>query len=196
MKYISIFSFFICFFVSFLFFGCQNNKQPRNEAEIVERDTDTSFNAIPGKEHQGRSVGEEDFVLGTSEVATKVLIFNGMNQFSKGLGSAGMTDELNKKEAITIFAPTDEAFDNLDEGMFQASNEEALRNMLKYHIVEGIFRVEDLKDGIALKNLAGEELTVAIDGNKLKVDGSSILSVDLSMKNGIIHKIDKVLKSK
>jgi uncharacterized surface protein with fasciclin (FAS1) repeats len=64
-----------------------------------------------------------------------------LETFARALEQAGMTETLRGEGPITIFAPTDEAFEALPdatvEALFADDNRDALETLLGYHIVPG-----------------------------------------------------------
>ncbi|MCC7266985.1 MAG: fasciclin domain-containing protein [Caulobacteraceae bacterium] len=120
------------------------------------------------------------------------------NTFIKAIEATNLTDVLKKQPALTVFAPTDAAFQALPPGeldkLMLPENREKLQKLLTYHIVNA--RVDTSK----IRGARGPVPTVA--GNAVQVDGSSeplkvndatITRPDLLATNGVIHVVDKVL---
>jgi transforming growth factor-beta-induced protein len=83
---------------------------------------------------------------------------------------AGLEDDLSAPDAeLTVFAPTDDAFNALPEGVWEElldDPEGALRDILLYHVAGGIVLSTDLEDGMMITTLQGENLTVSfVNGN-------------------------------
>ena len=55
------------------------------------------------------------------------------------------------------------------QSLLQPENRDQLTNILTYHVVPGKVTAADLSDGQKLETVAGETLTVKIDGDKVKV---------------------------
>lgn len=98
------------------------------------------------------------------------------------LSDAGLTDTLLTGE-YTLFAPTDDAFAALPEGTLAAlaSDPEALKALLLYHVVSGKLTAEQVAAG-NLQTAAGTTLTV-----------SANLSPVIETSNGLIYPVDAVL---
>ncbi len=84
------------------------------------------------------------FGAATAQAADVVETIQGSAQlatFARALEQAGMTETLRGEGPYTVFAPSDAAFDALPDetvtALFAAENQEALRTLLGYHIVEG-----------------------------------------------------------
>ena len=111
---------------------------------------------------------------------------------------AGLLDTLNAAEALTVFAPTNEAFaaaaqadpDAMDEMMADPTGEFA--DLLAYHVVEGEIAPADLAGEHT--TLQGGTLTVEGSGESFTVNGSaSIVCGDIHADNATIYIIDEVL---
>ncbi len=111
--------------------------------------------------------------------------------------AAGLEDALRGDGPLTVFAPTDAAFEALGEealaGLLTAEKKEQLTNILLYHVVSG--RVES--SALAGKTLDVETLqgkTIHVDATDgVKINTATVVSADIVADNGIIHVIDAVL---
>ena len=105
------------------------------------------------------------------------------------LGSVLLGDGL-----VTLFAPTDAAFDALpaDAVAQLRSDPVLLEQVLRHHLVEGRLLVDDLATG-SLTTMAGDELAVDVDGDVPMVGGASIVEPDVLAANGVVHAVDQIL---
>ena len=103
---------------------------------------------------------------------------------------------LGGDDQLTVFAPTDAAFEALPEGtveeLLKPENKEQLISILTYHVVPGKVMSSDLTDGMKAATVQGAEITVDIDGGAM-VDEAKVIQADIEAANGIIHVIDKVI---
>lgn len=122
---------------------------------------------------------------------------------------AGLVETLAGPGPFTVFAPTNDAFAKVDkatlDGLMTNAKKAELTKVLTYHVVPGKMTAADLAAKIAagngtakLKTVAGEELTLTMDGANVKVAGmggsSAIVSqADVMQSNGVVHVIDSVL---
>ena len=111
------------------------------------------------------------------------------------LKAADLADTIGTAEALTVFAPTNEAFAKLPKETLAAllNDKEALTKVLLYHVANG------RKDLTALAS-KGEQVTLnskAVEfsnfDDKFFVNDSEILIPNIAAANGIIHVIDTVL---
>ncbi|MCH1460020.1 MAG: fasciclin domain-containing protein, partial [Luminiphilus sp.] len=101
--------------------------------------------------------------------------------------------------ALTVFAPTNAAFDALGEGAvpFLLNNLELLEQILLYHVLGAEVTSIDaiVAAGSDVTMLNGEDATISLSegGQGLMINGSNIVVTDIVAANGIIHVIDAVL---
>ena len=110
--------------------------------------------------------------------------------------AAGLAGVLANPGPLTVFAPTNEAFDKLPEGtvenLLKPENKKTLMKIIQYHAAAGTFKVDDLKKITSLDMATGDDVTIEVKGDDVYVNGGKILaSIDAS--NGVVHVIDKVL---
>merc|ERR1712166_1072576 len=112
------------------------------------------------------------------------------------LGAADLVDVLSGEGPFTVFAPTDDAFaalpDGLVTGLLEPDNKGALTSILTNHVVSGQVLSTDLEDGMTATTLQGEDVTVDLtDG--VMINDSEVVMADVMTSNGVIHVIDAVL---
>ena len=98
--------------------------------------------------------------------------------------------------AYTVFAPTNDAFDNLPEGTVNhlLGDEEKLTTILSYHIVPGAFTTTDAaRLSSAVTTLEGSDLRVSAARATLTVNGARVVKPDIVADNGAAHGINQVL---
>merc|ERR1712176_1672355 len=97
---------------------------------------------------------------------------------------------------FTVFAPTDDAFAALPDGLVECLGKEenvaVLSDILLYHVVGAKVLSTDLSDGMVATTLNGDDVTVDLS-NGVKIDESTVVIPDVEASNGVIHVIDSVL---
>ncbi|HAO65513.1 MAG TPA: hypothetical protein DCR17_02335 [Verrucomicrobiales bacterium] len=111
--------------------------------------------------------------------------------------TAGLEDYLESGESVTIFAPTDAAFNKLPAGtveqLLKPENRKKLETVLINHALQGsVGAGTALSQGTA-ETLGNQTLTFKIQGGRFQVNGITIDTVDLVCSNGIIHVVDEVI---
>lgn len=111
--------------------------------------------------------------------------------------AAGLVDTLKSEGPFTVFAPTDEAFAALPEGvladLLKPENRDQLIAILTYHVVPGKIMAADIAGQTTdVASVQGSMLAVdATDG--VKIENATVVSADIETSNGVIHVIDQVL---
>merc|ERR1719389_1450075 len=110
--------------------------------------------------------------------------------------AAGLTETMSSPGPFTVFAPTDDAFAALPEGLVDCllipDNVGALQTILTYHVVSGSVLSTDLVDGMTPATVQGESVTVSL-GDSVKINESTVIIADVPASNGVIHAVDAVL---
>ena len=107
---------------------------------------------------------------------------------------AGLVETLRGKGPFTVFAPTNDAFKKLPVATLHSVQDDPklLATVLTYHVVAGALKLADLKPG-KLKTVAGADLEVTRQGDKVLINGTEIVAGDVIASNGIVHVIGDVL---
>ena len=114
------------------------------------------------------------------------------------LKATGLAESLQKRGPYTVFAPTNEAFAALPQGILkklqQPENSEVLMQILMYHLVPGQQTAKDLSAG-ELKTLAERPVNIQIDPaqNQISVNDARVVQPNIQASNGIIHAVNEVL---
>nr|AHN05555.1 transforming growth factor beta induced protein [Branchiostoma belcheri] len=118
--------------------------------------------------------------------------------------TAGLVDVFKNPAVFTVFAPTNEAFENLPAGALDEllANSEDLANLLQYHVIGQMWHRKAMRPNIKyrLPSVQGEKLelvrakdeesneyVVTINGKAKITQGETLAS------NGLLHVIDQVL---
>ena len=114
---------------------------------------------------------------------------------AKALEVAGLVEALQGEGPFTVFAPTDEAFENLPEGTLEAvlKDKEKLTAILTYHVVPGKVLAADVVKLEEAETLL-KDAKVKIDAKDgVKINNAKVIKADIECTNGVIHVIDTVL---
>ncbi len=107
---------------------------------------------------------------------------------------AGLVETLRGSGPFTVFAPTDAAFQKLPLDALHSVQDDPklLTTVLTYHVVPGALKLSDLQPG-QLTTVAGIDVQVTRDGDKVLINGFEIAAGDVVASNGIIHVMGDVL---
>ncbi len=110
----------------------------------------------------------------------------------------GLDDALNGSQGptrLTVFAPTDAAFNNLPAGLLAdlIANPEALTEILLYHVTAGGLLAGNVLATPSIDMLNGQRTAISLQGSAPFIDQAQIVLTDIVCSNGVIHVIDSVL---
>ena len=112
------------------------------------------------------------------------------------LKAAGLTDALQGRDNLTVFAPTNAAFAKLPQDavrdLLKPENKEILLKLLTYHVVSGTVLSTDLSSG-EVKSLEGGAISVTVSPSGVMVNDANVVQADIKGSNGVIHAIDQVI---
>ena len=122
---------------------------------------------------------------------------------------ADLVDTLNSPGPFTVFAPTDDAFDQVPQqtinSLMMDENRAQLRKVLTYHVVPGRITAADLmariragNGRVTLPTIAGDRLTFEMRGDMVMLTGfngstATVTQADVMQSNGVVHVVDGVL---
>ncbi|QNE40869.1 fasciclin domain-containing protein [Hymenobacter sp. NBH84] len=157
-------------------------------------------------------------VGGQAMLPSKNIVANAVNSADHttlvaAVKAAGLVETLQGKGPFTVFAPVNDAFENLPAGtvetLLKPENKATLTKVLTYHVVAGNMTADKIMAAIkagkgkaSLKTVSGGTLMAMMNGpkNVVLVDEAgnvaSISTYDVLQSNGVIHVIDKVLMPK
>ena len=128
------------------------------------------------------------------EVAREAGIFTTLLRIVTDLG---LVDALKEAEAVTVFAPPDEAFDKLPDGTIESLTPDQAKKIVVRHVVPAKVLAADVATGPVI-TLGGEFIDliktdaggvqITYEENTITVDKADVMA-----SNGVIHIIDKVI---
>merc|ERR1711957_705661 len=114
-----------------------------------------------------------------------------------------LTAVTSPETAVTVFAPTNDAFAKALEDLNLTAddliaNKELLGTVLQYHVHGAPAKSTDLTDGMVLTTLVpGKDLTVDLPDGKVMIDGvgskAQVITPDVMACKSVVHVIDNVL---
>ncbi|WP_373496191.1 fasciclin domain-containing protein [Aquiflexum sp.] len=167
-----------------LMIGCGSSESQNNSSTALE----TTHVGQSGVKDDVSNPNIVQVAVGSADHSTLVA----------ALKAADYVDVLTNVGPFTIFfAPTNTAFDALPDGtlttLTKKENQRQLRDILEFHVLLGVYKVEDFVNGRKLGTAHGASVIIekSDDGTVLVNGGKIVGSVQAS--NGIIHVVDKVL---
>lgn len=110
--------------------------------------------------------------------------------------AADLENSLSNAGPLTVFAPTNAAFDALPAGtvedLLKPENKEKLAFILKHHVTPGNYAKDFMKKFKKVGQASGESVPVLTEGDDVLVGGAKIVA-SIPAGNGIVHVVDKVI---
>jgi uncharacterized surface protein with fasciclin (FAS1) repeats len=112
-----------------------------------------------------------------------------------------LTSAVAETQDITVFAPTNDAFDALGKKTLDCLQQPVglpkLADVLKYHVVPSKATAKDLSNDESLPTLDKHNLTVMLDGDTVTIKGggssANVTKADIMATNGVVHEVNAVL---
>lgn len=186
--------------------------EPADETATDEMAADTAMTEPMATNTM--AAGSNPTVGGAAMMADQTIVANASNApnlttLVSAVQQAGLAETLSGTGPFTVFAPTNDAFAKVPEatmeGLMAPAAKEDLTEVLTYHVVPGRLTAADLASRIeagngraTLETVAGENLTLTMDGDRVKIAGMGgstayVTTADVMQSNGVVHVIDGVL---
>ncbi|BAW97138.1 Secreted and surface protein containing fasciclin-like repeats [[Synechococcus] sp. NIES-970] len=112
------------------------------------------------------------------------------------VSAADLAEVLAGEGPFTVFAPTNDAFAALPDGVLESlllpENKDLLTQILTYHVVSGNVMSSDLTEG-AVETVEGSDILVGLEDDGVQINQANVLMADIEASNGVIHVIDSVI---
>ena len=176
------------------------------DTTTVDRDasTDTAATTSDTPE-EGEASGDAVLVGGEAMVANRTIVENAQNASNlttlvSAIEAAGLAETLNGDGPFTVFAPTNEAFNELPDGtldtLLRQENQQELSALLTYHVVPANLSADELTGTSSVTTVNGESLSVSTteDGSVMVGGEAMVETANATASNGVVHVIDTVLQ--
>ena len=157
-------------------------------------DTDNSAAQDAPQEVKGQSTVQDD--QSAKNILQIAISSKDHTTLTAAVQAADLEDVLVNAGPLTVFAPTNAAFDALPEGtvedLLKPENKATLARIIKFHASPGKYMGDMFKDGMQLFQASGHYVKVEVDGDVIKVNGAKILGT-VEASNGVVHVVDAVM---
>ncbi|KAF1841953.1 Fasciclin-domain-containing protein [Cucurbitaria berberidis CBS 394.84] len=134
-----------------------------------------------------------DRLLVLPENAVDTLSAANLTSLRGAINATGLVDTVNNTPNITIFAPSNEAIQNIGSAFANLTTEQ-ITDILTYHVVTGdIGYSSSLENGTSLTTANGGNLTIIVGTGGIFVNNARVITSDVLIANGVVHVIDEVL---
>lgn len=196
MKTKSILFAFLIIAGSVLFVGCKEKSQDDVPETSAEEGT-----AVEATSNRGQAFIEDE----NSEANALRTAINSPDHTTlvAAVQAAGVENALVNVGPLSVFAPTNAAFDKLPAGtvddLLKPENKEKLAYILKNHVAPSNYPIETLKKNVekgrTLYMASGESVEVTQQGEDIYVGGTKIVG-SVKVSNGWVHIVEDVILPK
>ena len=146
------------------------------------------------------NAGAEDTATMTIDVTEKDIVVTAtdagtFDTLVTALATADLVETLKGEGPFTVFAPTDAAFDLLNQTYLTGllNDIDDLTSVLTYHVLSGELMSADIIDGMTANSLEGNDVIITKNEKTIYINDAMVTLADINCSNGVIHVIDKVL---
>lgn len=109
------------------------------------------------------------------------------------VNATNLTNFVNHQKDLTIFAPSNAAFEAIGSILPSLSVADAA-NILGYHVINGTVAYSSLlANGTSVRSYAGGALNITVQDGQVFVNAARVIAADVLVANGVVHVIDAVL---
>jgi len=169
--------------LSLFFVGCQG-----------QNNADESSNSIDQDKLKGQSGVIDD--VSAKNILQVAMGSKDHSTLVAGVTAAGLENVLTNAGPLTVFAPTNAAFDALPKGtlddLLKPENKATLANIITFHAAPGSYTGDNIKGVMGIGQATGDKVKVVVKDGVTYVNDAKVLAT-VKASNGYVHVIDKVL---
>ena len=209
MKTRNIKNFALMTFAVLAFASCNDQKKKDADKKAMEEKVAMEEAEMKAEETRMQEEAKKKEMMATS-IAAVASKNEELSTLVSALKAADLDQMLSEPGSYTVFAPSNNAFENLPKKMSIAElgkpeNKEMLTQVLQYHVVSGVITSDKLVEAINGANgkytfttVGGKELTASLKGDKInlkdeKGNRTEIVLGNVEASNGVVHVINDVL---
>ena len=168
----------------------RTNEKINNENKISTTDSDKII---------AEGVNGQAFIEDSSEMNSVLHVAINSKDHSTlvlAVQAAELENSLVNAGPLTVFAPTNEAFDELPpntvSSLLERENIDKLAFILKHHVTPGNYSKDFIKKFKKLGQASNENVPVEVKGADVYIGGAKIIA-SVKASNGTVHIVDKVI---
>jgi len=167
--------------------------------------TDNTYNNSDLSDMAGSEVLMNEAITSSESILEIAAADTNFSLLAAAVVFAGLDGVLDGRRQFTVFAPTNDAFEDLLEALeltaeelLVEENKELVTSILLYHVTPGARFAEDVVTSQQIKTQQGFFIKVKEDEGSFFVGNdengfAGITAVDIEARNGVIHVIDAVM---
>jgi uncharacterized surface protein with fasciclin (FAS1) repeats len=166
--------------------GTTNGASPNG---TPQSDTPPAKAKRPGSDNHGSPYADARDLVDTASTSGR------LSTWANAVRSAGLTDVLSGRGPLTVFAPTNVAFEKLPSHELEAllADHSRLADVLRQHVVKGRVRAPRPDTPGSHTSIGGGVLTLSALPGSYRVNDANVVRTNIRASNGVIHVIDTVL---
>ncbi|KAK0636093.1 FAS1 domain-containing protein [Bombardia bombarda] len=133
-----------------------------------------------------------DRVLAIPANITDTLVSANLTAAAGALKKSKLTADLTQASELTMFAPSNHAFDVVGSALSDMSAAD-LADVMGYHVVQGKVLYSSLITNTTEKTTEGKDVHLRVEDGKMFVNGARIVQTNILVNNGVVHVIDNLL---
>lgn len=169
-----------------LFFLCSCGQAPNSSTEQNTASDQVDLKGQSGVQDDLSEPHILNIAIGSKDHSTLVA----------AVQAAELEDVLTNAGPLTVFAPTNEAFEKLPEGtvenLLKPENKATLANIITFHAAPGSYDANNIKGVMGIGQATGDKVEVEVKDGVTYVNGAKVLGT-VKASNGYVHVIDGVL---
>ena len=170
-------------FISILMISCNTKSAPAEDVGGIDTSKLTGQSGVVDNESERNIL---QVAMSSPDHSTLVA----------GVIATGLQDVLTNAGPLTVFAPTNSAFDKLPAGtlenLLKPENIATLKNIITFHAAPGSYTGDNIKGVMGIGQATGDKVKVETINGETFVNGAKILGT-VKASNGYVHVIDTVL---
>lgn len=134
-----------------------------------------------------------DQVLTIPENCSATALAANLTALVGALDATNLTEAVDTTPDITVFAPTNAAFEDIGSALANLSAADA-KSILEYHVINGTVAYSSLlANGTSINTLEGAPVNITVEDGEVFVNSARVIAADILVSGGVIHVIDSVL---
>lgn len=138
--------------------------------------------------------------LPSFDIVETAIINGNFTAFISALRAVNLFNTLRSTNPLTVFAPTDIAFDQLAVGvvtvLLKVESRDSIRRILQYRVLSGNVPSASINTMTLPTNITmptDDRVTLTMNEGMIRVNNATVRRTDVFATNGVIHTIDTVL---
>ena len=131
------------------------------------------------------------FLVVPAKVSTTAVAAN-LTSVTGALTAADLVDVVDTTPDVTIFAPSNMAFQAIGSALGNISTKD-LASILTYHVINGTVGYSSSLMNTTVPTVNGADVTITVSNGTVYVNSAKVIKADVLVANGVVHVIDNVL---